>query len=388
MRTQRVTPPNIALYEEVRARGVVVVAAAGNDAASGAETPAYCPNVIGVSSVGPLRTRAPYSNFGPFVDVAAPGGDRSRDVNGDGLQDGVYSTHASGGGATTFPTFERLEGTSMAAPHVAGVIALMLSVNPAATPAEIDGLLAQGALTDDIGQPGPDELGFGLINARKAVAAVDPSLPPSPPTLSVTPSSLAFGSIGTMAEVFVANAGGGTLVIAGVAPSEPWLSASATSVDANGLGRYTLSVSRSGLAVGSYSGFVEFSSNGGTARVNVIMEVVAVSGQPSAGMQYILLIDAATDEVVAQMEVQADGTSVPYRFDGVASGEYILLSGTDLNNDGSICDPAEACGAYPVENAPETIVVDEGVVDGLDFLVTYRTGVPTTASARAVLKRP
>ncbi len=176
-----------ALYEEVRARGVVVVAAAGNDATSAAQTPASCPNVISVSSVGPLRTRAPYSNFGPMVDVAAPGGDMSRDVNGDGLPDGVYSTHASGGGATIFPTLELLGGTSMAAPHVAGVIALMLSASPATTPLQIDGLLAQGALTDDIGQPGPDELGVGLINARKSVAAVDPSLPPAPPTLSEPP---------------------------------------------------------------------------------------------------------------------------------------------------------------------------------------------------------
>ena len=72
-------------------------------------------------------------------------------------------------------------------------------------------------LTDDIGQPvRPDELGAGLINARKAIAAVDPSLPALPPTLSVTPSSLAFGDIGTTAQVFVTNAGGGALTITGV----------------------------------------------------------------------------------------------------------------------------------------------------------------------------
>ena len=83
--------------------------------------------------------------------------------------------------------------------------------------------------------------------------------------------------------------------------------------------------------------------------------------------------------------MQADGTSVPYRFEGVASGEYLLLSGTDLNNDGFICDPGEACGAYPVENAPVTIVVD-GAVEGLDFVVTYRAEVPTTASSTGALK--
>ena len=87
------------LFTEVRAQGVVVVAAAGNDATSAAQTPASCPNVISVASVGPLRTRAPYSNFGPSIDVAAPGGDMRFDVDGDGQPDGIYSTHATGGGS-------------------------------------------------------------------------------------------------------------------------------------------------------------------------------------------------------------------------------------------------------------------------------------------------
>jgi serine protease len=341
-----------------------------------------------VASVGPLRIRAPYSNFGASVDLAAPGGDMRFDINGDGQPDGVYSTHASGGGSNTTPNLEQLQGTSMAAPHVSGVIALMLSANPATTPAQIDLLLAQGALTDDIGVPGPDELGAGLINARKAIAAVDPSLPPAPPMLSVTPSSLAFGDIGTTAEVFATNAGGGTLTGVTVsAVSEPWLSATATSVDANGVGLYRVSVDRTGLADGSYSGFVTFASdNGGTVRVDVIMEVAPITGEPNAGMQYILLIDVVTDEPIAQVEVLADGSSVAYQFDAVPAGEYILLSGTDLNNDGFICDPGEACGAYPVENAPVPIVVGDGVVDGVDFLVAYRTGVPTSTGSKSASK--
>lgn len=379
----------VELFTAVRAQGAVVVAAAGNENSSAQHTPASCPNVISVAAVGPLRTKAPYSNFGSTVDLAAPGGDMTRDVNGDGQADGIYSTHAVGGGAIITPTFELLQGTSMAAPHVSGVIALMLSANSAATPAQIDGLLAQGSLTDDIGL---SNLGAGLINARKAIGAVDPSAPPLPPTLSVTPSSLAFGDVGTVAEVVASNAGDGTLVVtdvtASVTTAEQWLSVTPTSVDANGLGRYRVTVSRTGVAVGSYSGFVEFTSNGsdgGTERVNVLMEVAVASGEPDAGMQYILLVDAATDDVLVQVEVLADGSSVAYEFESIPSGEYLVISGTDLNNDQFICDPAEACGAYPVENAPETIVVD-GAVTGIDFLVAYRTGVPTTTASKAASK--
>jgi serine protease len=211
-------------------------------------------------------------------------------------------------------------------------------------------------------------------------------LPPQPPLLSVTPSSLAFGDIGTTADVVAANAGDGTLTIGDVSADVPWLSATPTDVDADGLGRYTLVVDRAGLADGSYSGTVTFTSNGGTVEVRVLMEVAPVSGEPHAGMQYVLLLDPDTSDTLAQVEVLADGSSVPYRFEGVAAREYLILSGTDLNNDGFICDPAEACGAYPVESAPQPIFVD-GVVEGLDFTVTYRTGVTTSSAARSAVRK-
>ena len=366
------------LFAQVRAQGVAVVAAAGNDNSSGPQSPASCDNVISVAATGPLRTKAPYSNFGSTVDLAAPGGDMRVDIDGNGLPDGIYSTHANGGGANITPTLDHLQGTSMAAPHVAGVIALMLSVNPAMTPAQFDALLAQGSLTDPI--PGENRLGQGLINAAKAIGAANPSLPQPPPRISVTPSSLAFGDIGTTAQVVVANAGGGTLTVTGANPSDPWISVVETSVDANGLGLYTITVDRTGLPVGSFSGFVLFTSNGGTGRVEVLMEVAAVSGEPSAGKQYVLLVDPVTNDTLAQVEVLAEGSSVAYQFDGLAARDYLLMSGTDLNNDQFICDPAEACGVYPVEAAPVTIAVD-GAETGFDFVVSYRTGVPTSASS-------
>jgi serine protease len=370
------------LFLQVRAQGVAVVAAAGNDNTDALQSPASCDNVISVAATGPLRTKAPYSNFGPTVHLAAPGGDERLDIDGNGLKDGVYSTHAVGGGATITPTLDLLQGTSMSAPHVAGVIALMLSVNSDMTPAQIDQLLAQGALTDPI--LGENRLGQGLINASKAVFAANPNLPQPPPRISVTPSSLAFGDIGTMAQVVVVNAGGPTLDVTGFSPSEPWLSVVETAVDGNGQGVYTISVDRTGLLPGSYSAFVLFTSNGGTGRVDVLMEVADANavGEPSAGTQYVLLTDPETgDELPQQDRVDAEGRSpVGYQIDGVAAGQYVIVSGTDLNNDDFICDPAEACGAYPVESAPVPITVD-GAETGFDFVVSYRTGVPSSASS-------
>ena len=118
------------------------------------------------------------------------------------------------------------------------------------------------------------------------------------------------------------------------------------------------------------------------------MEVAPVTGEPSAGMQYVLLIDPATDESRGQVEVQADGSSVAYQFDGAAPASTSFCPAPISTTTGSSAsDPAEACGAYPVENAPVSIVVSDGaVVGGVDFLVAYRTGVPTSSSSKSASK--
>ena len=369
-----------ALFAEVRARGVTVVAAAGNGNTSAQATPASCPNVIAVSAVGPTRQRASYSNYGAsWVDVAAPGGELRFDADGDGRSDGVFSTHATGGGADRYATYDLLQGTSMATPHVAGVIALMKSVKPALSPAEIDTLLAQGLLTDDIGPAGADELGVGLVNAFKAVQAAGAGPPALPPSLAVTPSSLNFGDIGTRTEVVVANGGGGTLTVTGTTTSAVWLRAATVSVDADGLGSYAISVERGSLPPGTYSGWVDFGSSAGTRRLTVLMQVADVAGVADAGRQYVLLLDPPTEDTLEQAEVRALGERVPFGFNDVAAGDYLLVAGTDMDNDGFICDDGEACGAYPVESRLEIVTVD-GDRLGLDFSTTYRTGLQSAAT--------
>ena len=369
------------LTAQVRAQGVVIVAAAGNSNTSQLHSPASCPNVIAVSSVGPTRLRAPYSNFGAtWVDVAAPGGDTRFDFNGDGLPDGIYSTYATGGGAARSPTLAFLQGTSMAAPHVAGVVALMKSRRTTLTPADVDTLLSQGALTDDIGEDGRDDLGVGLINAFKAVQAAGTAPAPVPATLTVIPSSLNFGSTGMQAAVFASNDGTGALSVTGTTTSASWITVAAAGTDADGLSQYTVTVDRAGLPVGSHSGTVRFVSTANTATVTVLMQVVSVNGEPDAGRQYVLLIDAATKLRVAQLDLQVRGASVAYLFDAVASGDYTIVTGTDMNNDGRVCDDGEACGAYPVEVAPAIVTVD-GDRLGLDFTTTYRATVRPDVAA-------
>lgn len=138
-------------------RGVALVAAAGNDACDRLGWPAESPTTIAVSAVGPSLTLTPYSNYGPDVFLAAPGGDQSG-----GSADGVLSTLPGDG-------YGFFQGTSMASPHVAGVAALVRSVNPGLSPSAIYDLLARTAT--DLGASGPDtSYGYGLVNAEAAVA--------------------------------------------------------------------------------------------------------------------------------------------------------------------------------------------------------------------------
>ena len=152
---------------------ITIVASSGN---SGQEYPgvygypASCNNVISVGALDYLRDRSYYSTFNDQVDIAGPGGDTSVDRNGDGYRDGILA----------FGSNEELgfwQGTSMAAPNVSGAIAVLYSLVPGLTSFQVDGLLADGHLTDDIGPIGKDDdFGFGALNIQKAVTRIILSL--------------------------------------------------------------------------------------------------------------------------------------------------------------------------------------------------------------------
>jgi serine protease len=151
-----------------RGRGAVVVVAAGNsNANAGNFSPANCSGVITVAAVNRSGGRSYYSNYGAVVDVAAPGGDIRFDA-----ADGILSMLNSGATTPGADIYAYYQGTSMAAPHVAGVVALMLSKNPALTPDQVETLLKSSARAFPAAC---SQCGTGIVNAKAAVAAAAPA---------------------------------------------------------------------------------------------------------------------------------------------------------------------------------------------------------------------
>jgi serine protease len=147
----------------VNAVGSIVVVAAGNSNLNAAGfTPANCNGVITVGATNRNGVRAWYSNYGSVVDVSAPGGDSAG---------GVLSTANTGTQGPASDSYAYKQGTSMAAPHVAGVVSLMLAINPTLNFTQTETILKLTAKPFGPGHTctGATSCGAGIVNAHDAL---------------------------------------------------------------------------------------------------------------------------------------------------------------------------------------------------------------------------
>ncbi|UQN07098.1 S8 family serine peptidase [Deinococcus sp. QL22] len=150
-----------AAVDAITARGALVIAGAANDGKdAGGYSPAGCRGVLTITSVNDEGVRPSYANWGRTVALAAPGGEVGR---------GIVASSLSGVGGVREPN-----GTSFAAPHAAGVAALLLGVRPKLSPTQLRSLLTGTATPFPSGQCDPDPArtcGAGTLNAGAALRA-------------------------------------------------------------------------------------------------------------------------------------------------------------------------------------------------------------------------
>lgn len=157
------TPYRQAIAQANKRGSIVVVAAGNNNFDASKSSPGNCEDVINVGATDKNGKRSYFSNYGSRVDVSAPGGDR-RYWGG-----GILSTLNAGKTAPGKADYAEYQGTSMAAPHVAGIVALMKAVDPKLTYTQAKKALQSTSQSVECDQ---SACGSGIVNAARAVQQV------------------------------------------------------------------------------------------------------------------------------------------------------------------------------------------------------------------------
>ncbi|KZZ43517.1 hypothetical protein A3759_12905 [Thalassolituus sp. HI0120] len=371
-------PAEQELFNQIYSAGISVVAAAGNSASSTPFYPASYPTVISVSATDIGEKLAPYSNFGNNIDVAAPGGIRSIFLGSDNPVLSLGASYTNG----LFDSYNLngKQGTSMASPHVAGVIALMKAVYPQLTAQQVTNLLGNGLLTNDLAPEGKDSaFGYGLIDALKAVneaqkLANGGVLPPQPTQLVAEPNTLLMGT-NSQQEFTLRNNGGNSPTIS-ISDDADWLTVTAIENGAASLSgstviRYRAEIDRADLNPGYYKATITVSADGenpAASDIDVYIQVGNLSAQGTLTQQYVLLLSDNSDSAIKTAATDSNGHFV---FNNVENGRYRLVGGSDIDVDNNLCDIAETCGFYPPPDVSQ-IEVNNNDISGVQMPVAIK----------------
>ncbi|MAY03491.1 MAG: hypothetical protein CMQ38_11030 [Gammaproteobacteria bacterium] len=328
---------------EVRAQDILVVAAAGNGGdSSNRFIPANCNDIFAVSALNLNQELADYSNYGNAIDLAAPGGD-DVDLDNNGITDGILSLSASSGGTGLTYNYSYRFGTSMAAPHVSGVFALMLAVNPQLSVNDIEQMLLAGLLTDDLGIAGADsQYGHGMINAGKAVNAALDSLVNPPALNSYLSSSISafeFRPALTQTEFETRTVGNDPVTILDTVYDADWLNL--TQLESGAVDTWQLSVDRSGLAAGLYEDTLSFVSNSNSLNIDIVLQVNEPQQVYEMGPLLISLLDSESSTIQQQIRISSSAGSYQFNFNNLEAGSYFLTASSDLNGN-NLSDAGDA----------------------------------------------
>jgi subtilisin family serine protease len=301
--------PSIAVSDALFAAfqaGVLPVAASGNDYGA-VGYPGGFSSVIGVGATDEADNRVSFSNYGPELDVTAPG-----------IR--VLSTVGGGG-------YESWQGTSMATPHVTGVAALVRAARPDLGPDDVRQILYSTA--DDVNAPGFDVYtGWGVVQAGAAVNAVAStnlalSLIPGSVSLAAEP-----GGSSVMTSVEVRNVGAAGTINWTATADASWIGLSPTAGTATEStpGSLDVTADPTGLSVGLHTGFITVSGNAANSPAQVQVRFVVAERIP---------LDAA----VATAGYVPTGGRARYLLSGTAGQQIDVAVVADESHSTPLYDP-------------------------------------------------
>lgn len=366
---------------EARQAGILVTAAAGNEASRRKIFPAAYDSVLSVGAVNCNGTRSRFSNFGFSLDLVAPGGGPGIDC---GDNDSfVWSADVVGDNET----IGGLPGTSMASPHVAGILALLLEranlSQRRLLPPIVDALVREQRLLSAQNQPFDVQRGYGLVDASQLSGLGDIS---RLSVLEPDPRRVVFPEGESEQRLMLSAKGKNPETVTNVrvvdANDDPWLEVVGNNPD----GSFQIRINRDFLPAseGNVRGDlrVNYVDNEGVQRSFLLPVTVlrpSDEDQRNAGTHFVQLIPVddqgeRTGGEVIEQAVEARDGRYSFSFDPteIPPGDYLLLAGSDLDNNGFFCDAGEACARFPRTEEPRPITITPETRRTVTFSTSYR----------------
>jgi serine protease len=361
--------------DEAYAKDIVIIAAAGNNGTGAPLYPAAFSNVISVSAVDIGAEISPYSSYGTTIDVAAPGGSFSFDLNFDSYMDGILSTYTERIGESSYrmDLYAFQQGTSMAAAHVSGLAALVKATNTDLTADSIRSRIENTAI--DLGQPGRDDLyGNGLVNAHAAVTNGSGDIP----LLFPFPKKVILQGENPTSTFMLKNIGGGAPIsINSILKSDPdasaWLNVDHETLPASTDLEVTLNANTQFypwiMDGTTHHEMLTIQSTAGTEYVYALYNSTGFTDTvpENIGPVYVVAINAETLNI-DYFDLTDYDKEYRYRISPITTGTYIIGASTDHNSDFILFEPEDYYGLYidPDQIQPVDVHAGGRVTD-IDF---------------------
>ncbi|MCY4043833.1 MAG: S8 family serine peptidase [Cellvibrionales bacterium] len=347
------------LIREVTNKGIIVVAAAGNDATNSPAYPAAFDKVISVAATNSVNQSAPYSNFGNSIDIAAPGGDFRLDHNNDGYSDGILSLYKELSGRDNTSSYRQYQGTSMAAPQVAAALAIMKGLNSALNSTEAEQLLIQGQVTKN--QNGHSTaFGYGILDLEKSVRSqLDDT--DSSSSIYTSHSQIYLSQYQPSASISLGTFSDSVVKVIKIESADTRLTISADNIDSNGIGDYEITANIDALELGQHTSSIQIATDQGQ-QLTILVHVnlrEANNSLSDTGLIWLLLLDPITKETLYQFTANPDQGIYNFPLNDIKTGEYLVVAGSDIDNDLVLCTTGEVCGAYPNTASPAPVSLSE-----------------------------